>query len=164
MDRNVVVVSGLPYSGKSWYLKRLLELPEFEEAVSIRMDDARVALYGDRADTHVTRSEHLFKNEKTRNTILEKLVLGNSLLVTEVMMPTEEGHQRPFVEMIHRANDYVQAIEREYAVRDQEPMPNPASKVFLKVILFHSSLEVIRRRVADSSEERRLSNAGFFDF
>ncbi len=98
MNRTVIVVSGLPYTGKSWQLRRMLSLPGFEDGIVVQMDEIRVGLYGHRSDTDVTRSEHLFKNEKTRNTVLEKLVLGHRLVLTEDSQLTVAGHQQPFVD------------------------------------------------------------------
>ncbi|KKW24242.1 MAG: hypothetical protein UY68_C0002G0018 [Parcubacteria group bacterium GW2011_GWF2_52_12] len=163
MDRIVVVASGLPYSGKSWQIQRMLGLPGFQKAVVVRMDDVRVQLYGDRSDTHVTKSEHLFKNEKTRNLILEQLVLGAELVLTEAILLTEEGHQKPFLEMLERADNYVQVIEQEYAKRDNARTPDSPSMVFGRVILFHASLAATERRIERSSADRRESNAAVFD-
>ena len=141
----------------------MLELPCFQKAIVIRMDDVRVQLYGDRSDTHVTKSEHLFKNEKTRNLILEELILGAELVLTEASLLTEEGHQKPYLEMLKRAENYVQTIEQEYAKRDNARVPDPLSAVFGRVILFHASLAATERRIECSSADRRESNAAVFD-
>ena len=131
----------------------MLGLPGFQKAVVVRMDDVRVQLYGDRSDTHVTKSEHLFKNEKTRNLILEELILGAELVLTEAILLTEEGHQKPFLEMLERADNYVQVIEQEYAKRDNARTPDSPSMVFGRVILFHASLAATERRIERSSAD-----------
>ena len=163
MNRLVVINSGLPYASKSWQLKVMLALPEFAQAQTIRMDDVRVQLFGHRADLDVTKHEHLFKNEKTRFLILERLVCGCPLVISEALLLTEAGQQRPLLETVSRAEMYVQTIERELAGRETISTPNPPSQVLLRVILFHANLETTNRRIAANSDERRSSNAAVFD-
>ncbi len=163
MDRTVFVASGMPYAGKSTILNRVLEAPYAKGATLVRMDDIRKKLYGDRGDTHVTKSEHLYKNEKVRNAILEALVLGAPMVATEAVMLTEKGHQKPFLDMVARADAYVKAIEAEARVRDELPEPATPSSVKPKVVLLYAATEVIVDRANRSMEERRKSNASIFD-
>jgi len=160
MDRKIVVFSGLNCGGKSHWLNRIRAHPRFECLPVVRMDDVRIALFGDRADTHITPSEHLYKNERVRQIILEHLVLGAEGVMTELILPTREGHQRPMLGLAERADAYVQAIEQESAKRDNLQLPTP-SRVHLRVILLHCSLSAAKRRL--ESAERQRSGSAVFD-
>ena len=163
VNRLVLIVSGLQYSGKSYLLKRLLARLELADAVAFPIDPIRIALYGDRADTHVTKTEHLFKNEWSRYEMLRALVLGRRVVASEMVMLTRSGHQGPMLEMVARAEQYVQIIEREYAQRDGLPPPVP-SQVQLKVLLPYASLDCIAERLTANQEERRQSGSIVFDW
>lgn len=163
MNRQVLVFSGLPFSGKSYLLKRVAELLASHQPVIVRMDPIRERLYGNRADTHVTRSEHLFKNEVTRYQILEHLVLGAPLVMVEMLMLTRADHQQPFVEMINRARKYILDIERECCLRDGQEPPTSPTKVDLRVVLAYASPAITAQRADTPSEERQRSSAAVMD-
>ena len=109
-NRTVLILSGLEYSGKSYLLKRLLDRPELADAKAFPTDPIRIELYGDRADTHVTKHEHIFKNEVGRFRMLKALVLGARVVVSEAVMLTRQNHQLPMVEMVRQACRYVRNI------------------------------------------------------
>ncbi len=154
MDRSMVIASGWQFTGKSYYLPIIAAMPEMLGAVTIRMDAILRELYGDRPDTHITKTEHLFKNYATRFAMLRELVLGARTLLTETVLLTEDGHQLPMLEMVKEAREYVQSIEREYAERDHTP-GLPIGQVSLRVILFHCSLECTERRIARAGGQAR---------
>lgn len=105
-----------------------------------RLDEVLRHLYGNRTENHVTKTEHLFKNEEWRNDIFRYIVLREKLIVSESVIPTRT-HQRVSVELAKKAERYVQAIEAEYAERDGTPIPKVPSTVHLKVILYSASAD-----------------------
>jgi hypothetical protein len=149
-----VVVSGWQFVGKSYYLDVLAQLPEMADARIVRMDAILRDLYGDRPDTDITKTEHLYKNEATRSAMLRELVLGAETLLTETVLMTERDHQVPMLDMIKRAEEYVQAIERELAERTHTLVPIP-TKVNLRVILLHCSLDCTNRRIERARGQER---------
>lgn len=154
-DRNIVVFSGLPFSGKSFMLKKIVQHEGFKDATVVRLDEVFHRLYKNRADNHVTKTEHLFKNEELRSDILRHMVLGAEKVVTEAVMLTRDNHQRVFVELTKKAEHYVRTIEAEYAERDGVSIPKTPFSVNLKVILCFASPEIIERRANHLSEERK---------
>ncbi|MDP2676846.1 MAG: AAA family ATPase [bacterium] len=154
-DRNIVVFSGLPFSGKSWLLKKILQQEEFKDADVVRLDEVFHRLYPGRADNHVTKSEHVYKNEELRNDILRLLILGKASIVTEAVMLTREVHQGAFVELTKKASEYIKAIEAEYAQRDGFSIPEIPSSVNLKVILCFANAKTIEQRASNRSEARK---------
>ena len=159
-DQAVVVVSGLPYSGKSYLLNQMLSnLPEFKDATCLSLDQVRQGLFGERQDSHITKTEHIFKNHALRYQILEKIVLGASMVVTEAVMLTRNDHQKPFVDLIAEANRYRSSIEIEASVRDETPAPQLFSSVHLRVILAYADAETIRLRATQGSSADRLAAA-----
>ena len=153
-DRIVLIVSGSVCSGKSYLLKQLLQCPSLSGAATFRIDPIRQTLYGQRADTHITLTEHIFKNEWLRNEMLKALVLGAPVVAVEAVMLTRVGHQEPMMEMVARAEKYIQTIEREYALRDGVEPPT-STKVKPKVLLCYTSLECMTWRIEGGHTDRR---------
>lgn len=135
---------------------------KLKEMNIVRMDKIRTQLYGERADTDITATEHLFKNEVTRYEILKLLVCGVPTVLNESVMLTVSKHQEPFVQMISKAQGYVEAIECEQYKQRGLPLPLHPTKVNLRVLLFFASPEVIAIRAARGhTEERTESFASF---
>ena len=162
MNRSVVVLAGLNYVGKTWHQSVVLGLPEMTGAKVVSMDAIRADLYPGRADTHITKTEHLFKNEEMRRAIVRELVLGTPTVLVDTVMLTRANHQRPFVEMVHHALWYVTEIEREAFERDGSKFIE-ACEVNLRTIVFFCSLERLRDRIARNSIARKVSGTLVFD-
>lgn len=97
----VGIFSGLVFSGKSFFRTWVMDLPEYKDAVFVAMDDIRQRFWPTRSDTHITKTEHVFKNEATRFEVKTRLIVEKPLAVfLEMVMLTREVHQRPFVEMV----------------------------------------------------------------
>ncbi|MBI2098125.1 MAG: hypothetical protein HYT49_00470 [Candidatus Wildermuthbacteria bacterium] len=161
----VVVFSGLVYSGKSFFRNWVMSLPEYKDAVLVSMDDTREFLWPGRSDAHITRTEHVFKNEATRFVVKAKLIVERpQVLFLEMMMLTRDSHQRPFVEMIHDAKRYLQAIEREEAERDGVLVPDMPIAVDFRCFYFYCDLAAVRRRIQYRLQEvGNPTNASVFD-
>lgn len=154
MRQIVTVFSGLPFSGKTWSLERMRN--SWPHAKIVQLDDVFRELYPGRADAHVTKIEHVYKNEVAREHILRALVLGAGIVFTELVMLTRADHQQPFMSMIGRANTYVQAIEREYAQRERRD-PRERS-VIARVVLLHCSVHATKRRAERSERDGAQSD------
>ncbi|OHB13715.1 MAG: hypothetical protein A3G05_02190 [Candidatus Zambryskibacteria bacterium RIFCSPLOWO2_12_FULL_45_14] len=164
----VGVFSGLVFSGKSFFRNWVMGLPEYKDAVFVSADAVRNRLYGDRSDTHITKTEHVFKNEVTRSDVKTKLIVERPPAVfLEMVMLTREAHQRPFVEMVESANLYLQTIEQEEVQRDGKPVPESSVKVDFKCVYFYCDLETVKRRVGYRQRELEtcgnVTNASVFD-
>lgn len=164
----VGVFSGLVFSGKSFFRNWVMSLSEHKDAVFVSADAVRNRLYGDRSDTHITKTEHVFKNEVTCFEVKSKLIVERSPAVfLEMVMLTREAHQQPFVEMVKSANCYLQTIEQEEAQRDGKPTPESPVKVDFKCIYFYSDLEAAKRRIGYRKRELEtlgnVTNASVFD-
>ena len=162
--KQFLVVSGLPYAGKSYLLKHLLKQKEIAGAVELSLDKVRLKLFGTRPDHHITKTEHLFKNDCLRNGILEYLISGSRIVVSEATMLTREMHQKPIVEMVSKAEQLIQTIEREYCLRDNLPVPASPAIVQLKVVLCYASLKCVANRISSSQQERKCTGASVFDW
>lgn len=162
--RTLILVTGLNFCGKSHIVKDLQESAWFSDVAVFSFDTVRLELFPGRPDWHVTKSEHLFKNEWLRNEILRALVLGKRTVIADVMLPTHAHHREPMVAMVKRARSYVQAIESEYAIRDNLPETEVIAGVDLKVILCYASLEAVEHRIAGDHQFRRSFGSGVFDW
>lgn len=154
-DRSIFVVSGLPYSGKSSLVKQLCERPWYEGAVTFSQDKSGRSLYRDRNDAHITKTEHIFKNEWMRYEILRSLVLGAKIVLVDSVMLTRLNHQKPMIEMIARAQQYVQAIELEK--ENQVAAPSSQAPIIrLKVLLCFATPEVLESRLLSLESQDRI--------
>jgi len=165
----VGVFSGLVFSGKSFFRNWVMSLPEYKDAVFASADAVRQRLYGDRSDTHITKTEHVFKNEATRFEVKTRLIIERpSAVFLEMVMLTREAHQKPFVEMVESVNWYLQTIERETTERDGQSIPDSPVKVDFRCIYFYCDLEAVKRRIGYRQQELKtvgnVSNASVFDF
>src|SRR3989338_8199905 len=165
----VAVFSGLVFSGKSFFRNWVMGLPEYKEASMVAMDDIRKRLWGDKSDTEITKSSHVFKNEATIFEIKSKLIVERPFAIfTEMVMLTREAHQRPFVEMIKSASFYLQSIEKEEAEQAGWSMPELSVEVDFRCIYFYCDLETVRRRINYRLREietvGNITNASVFDF
>ena len=161
----VGVFSGLVYSGKSFFRNWVMGLPEYRDALLVAMDDTREFLWPGRSDSHITRTEHVFKNEATRFVVKTRLIVGKpSALFLEMVMLTRKDHQHPFVEMVEDAQRYLQLIEREEVERDGVPVPKIPIAVDFKCIYFYCDLAAVRRRIDYRLRETgNPTNASVFD-
>lgn len=165
----VGVFSGVVFSGKSFFRNWVMGLPEYRDAFFASADAVRQRLYGDRSDTHITKTEHVFKNETTRFEVKTRLIVEKPPAVfLEMVMLTREAHQRPFVEMVESANWYLQTIEQEEAQRDSRPIPESPVKVDFRCIYFYCDLEAVKRRIGYRQRELEtvgnVTSASVFDF
>lgn len=170
-DRRILVgvFSGLVFSGKSFFRTWVMSLPEYKDTVFVAMDDVRQRFWPTRSDTHITKTEHVFKNEATRFEVKTKLIVERPPAVfLEMVMLTREAHQRPFVEMVKSADWYLQAIEREEAERDGKPTPESPITVDFRCIYFYCDLETVKRRIGYRQRELEtvgnITSASVFDF
>ena len=173
MDSNqrilVGVFSGLVFSGKSFFRTWVMSLPDYKDAVFVAMDDIRQRFWPKRSDTHIVKTEHVFKNEATRFEVKTKLIIERPLAVfLEMVMLTREAHQRPFVEMIKSVNEYLQTIGREEPQRDGKPASESPVEVDFRCIYFYCDLETVKRRIGYRQRELEtvgnIFNASVFDF
>ena len=146
-NRTVIIVSGLPYSGKSTLVKDLHSTSRYAKATVFSQDKFGHALYGGREDSDITMAEHRFKNEWMRYEILRSLILGTGTVIVDSVMLTIEQHQLPILEMLARAEKYIQEINRERGI-------GPTA-IHLKVILCFSTPEVIESRALHTSQDDR---------
>lgn len=165
----VGVFSGLVFSGKSFFRNWVMSLPEYKDEVFVSADAVRGRLYRDRSDTHITKTEHVFKNEVTRFEVKTRLIVKRPPAVfLEMVMLTREAHQRPFVDMVESVNWYLQTIEEEEAKRDGQPVLESPVRVDFRCIYFYSDLEAVKRRIGYRKRELEtmgnISNASVFDF
>jgi hypothetical protein len=161
--------SGLVFSGKSFFRNWAMGLPEFQNAQTVAMDDIRKLLWGDKSDTEITKTEHVFKNEATRFEVKKRLIIERPpAMFLESVMLTKEAHQKPFAEMIDNANWYLQTIEKEEATRDGLQPPEQSIKVDFRCIYLYCDLETVRRRIEyrlrEVAASGDTSNASVFDF
>ncbi|OGN05671.1 MAG: hypothetical protein A2831_00625 [Candidatus Yanofskybacteria bacterium RIFCSPHIGHO2_01_FULL_44_17] len=164
----VVVFSGLVFSGKSFFRNWAMGLSEFQNAQTVAMDDIRKLLWGNKSDTDITKTEHIFKNEATRFEVKRRLIIERPpAMFLESVMLTREAHQKPFVEMIDSANWYLQTIEKEEANRDDLPPSKQSIKIDFRCIYLYCNLETVRRRIQYRLRELEVSgnksNASVFD-
>ena len=165
----VGVFSGLVFSGKSFFRRWVMSLPEYREAAFVSADAVRDRLYGNRSDTNITKTEHVFKNEATRFELLTKLIVERPPAVfLEMVMLTRDAHQQPFAEMIESASRYLQIIEHEEFLRDNKPVPVSPVKVDFSCVYFYCDLETVERRIGYRRRELEtlgnVTNASVFDF
>ena len=161
MERKVILLSGINFTGKTWHEKHVIALPEADAPVLVDMDVIRANLYGTRPDKHITKTEHLYKNECVRNEVLRHLVLGAQSVMVNSVMQTRRLHQKPFVDMIRRASDYVSDIEREQALHDFRD--DPEAEVTFRPVVLYCSLDVLKSRIARKGADRRESKTLVFD-
>lgn len=142
-DRVVVLCSGLTYAGKSHLITQLLADEELKRyADVVRLDDVYRRLFNNRIDHEVTKTEHLYKNEVWRQDMLQRLVLGAApVVISEAVMLTRRAHQQPFVDMLQRAQAYLEQIAIEKSL--------PAPTIRFKPLLMFASPETIERRARE---------------
>ena len=163
----VAVFSGLTFGGKSFLREWVMGLPEYAGAQTLAMDPIRRQLFGDRSDTHITKTEHVFKNEVTRFELKKKLIIERPPTVfLEMVMLTRAAHQRPFAEMMDSVNDYLRKIEQEEAQRDGRA-PSTAVSVDFRCMYLYCDLEAVRRRIEyrrrDIERSGNTTSASVFD-
>lgn len=150
MKHVVGVFSGLVFSGKTWWLERIMQLSQFAGAPRLQMDLIRRKLWGSKV---LTPLEHRFKNEVVRQELMRLLIIqGPPLVFMEAVMLTRKYHQLPLVTTIER-------LRHEYLLDDA---------VHLRVVLFYCSLAVVGRRIESRREqiarEGNVHSVDVFDF
>lgn len=158
------VFSGLTLSGKSFFRNWAMDLPEYKNAMFVATDDVRQRLWSTRSG-FLTKTEYLFNNEATRFEVKTRLIVeAPSAVFLEMVMLTREAHQRPFVEMVQSANQYLWAIEREEAARDGKPIPESPITVDFRCIYFYCDMEAVKRRIGYRQRElETIGNASSTD-
>lgn len=137
----VVTFSGLVFSGKTFYLQRILQSGRYERAVTISMDDVRVRLFGGKK---CTRTEQIFKNETTRHEVKTLLITKQPpFIFLEMVMLTRRWHQEPMMEMVKNVQWYLNQVEAE---KTTEERPMASVKVELKPVLLYCDCETVQRR------------------
>jgi len=160
MDRYVNVISGLPRTGKTHLLDSIMERPEYRNAPVIRMDEVGRRFWGDRQSmragsttTELTRTEKIYRNELTRCEIKNRLVVYNTeIVMAEMPLLTRGNHQRPLVEMVESAGQYIKEIQQDQYLRDTNPVSADFPSVHLNVVLLYASLDRVRIRIENSSK------------
>lgn len=133
----VCVISGLTFSGKSFLSNWLITQPEFKDVCQVAMDDVRQQVWGNKS---LTCTEHVFKNELTRNIVKAKIIVERPRMIfLEMVMLTREYHQKPFLEMVQSASRYADRIQNEKG----------EGKVDIKFrcVLLYCDLETVSRRI-----------------
>ena len=159
-DKNRILVgvfSGLVFSGKSFWRERIAALPSYNEVFQLAMDDIRRRLWGDK---ELTKTEHVFKNEATRDELKTTLIVNKPpAIFLEMVMLTHESHQLPFVKIINSARCYLQKIEVEECEKSGVTKPADPINVDPRIIYFYCDLDAVRRRIKCRTEElERLGN------
>src|SRR3989344_7928843 len=132
--RNINILSGLICVGKSTYLKRLLNLPEFQHAISLSLDDVGLRYWGRRV---MTKTEKVYRNRLAREEIQRRIIVdGAQQILIEMVMLTRKNHQEPFALTVRETEYYLHAIEPERAAFEGKPLSKDYGMINLNVILF----------------------------
>jgi len=163
-DREVHLVTGHVGSGKSHYFSILRKLPEYQglDVFVSSTDTVRVEYYYERAGGivedntlgHLTLDRLLTEWDKVYNNELLRvdaerafLVRGCKKALLDVVMRTRRFHQRPFVAMVRKVQQYLRLIDEELANRRDMLSPDPPSTVHLRVVLFFCDFDTTIRRL-----------------
>lgn len=111
--RNINALSGLICTGKSAYMRKLMRLPEFRDAISVSLDDVGIRHWGRRI---MTSTEKVYRNQLAREEVQRRIIVnGVQTVLLEMVMLTRKNHQEPFVRMVAKTEQYLHLIEPERA-------------------------------------------------
>lgn len=161
MRRDINIISGITGSGKSWLLERILALPQYKNAVQVKMDEIGRRFWGDR---WITKTERVYRNELTRNEVKTLLLVQDAKTIfLEAPMLTKKLHQEPFVAMIRSAEEYLCAIEIERAEKEKRCPPEP-TEIRLQVVLLYCAPEIATGRIEKRDRTHDTTGTNVFSF
>ena len=159
-QRKLILVCGLSATGKSRGADYVMNLFPREDPRFFDMDEVREKTWGERAK-NLTSEEHRFKNKLTRNEVQKAFVLGARIVVLNMVMPSKNSHQKPFVEMVRETERMLSQIEFEREVGGWDPGPHPdAYKITIDVraLWFDCDQETARKRLEERAKNPHVSD------
>ena len=107
----VGIFSGITFSGKSFFMRKFLQLQKFPNAFRVSMDEIRVRFWGDRSSSE---AEKIYRNELVRQEIKTKLIIERApQVLVEAPMLTNKFHQLPMVKAMDEATWYLQKMDKK---------------------------------------------------
>lgn len=139
-NRTLVVICGLPTTGKTTLTQALKEHFVGEDYRFVAMDEVREKAWGSKKSLTVT--EHVYKNRLTEREAQNAFIVHEATCVFyDAVMLTCEAHQKPFMAMVRETERFLSQMQQEKGV-------SPATvKIRVKCVWLTCPAEVIKARL-----------------
>ena len=159
MNRKLILACGLSVTGKSHWCRVIMKIFKADQPQFFDIDEVRERTWGERARS-LTREEHLFKNQLTRQEVQRAFVLGAKMVVLNMVMPTKEHHQKPFIAMIQETEGILSRIKKENE-QPTDPSGEAEVKIDIRAIWFDcnetcAAQRLRQRQICPSSSQSDL--------
>lgn len=110
--RTLVVICGMPTTGKTTLTQALKEFFAGDECRFISMDEVREKTWGSKKS--LTDTEHLYKNRVTEREAQNAFIVhGASYVFYDAVILTRENHQKPLMAMVEETEDWLSEIQEQ---------------------------------------------------
>ena len=138
--RTLVVICGLPTTGKTTLAQALKEHFLGDKFRFVAMDEVREKTWGSKRS--LTETEHVYKNRMTEREAQNAFIVhGATCVFYDAVILTREVHQKPFMAMVRETEGFLSQIQKEKGV-----FPS-AVEIQVKAIWLTCPAKVIKERL-----------------